>query len=263
MTIHGPADQVRAIVNAVRPAAHEDGLEDKDENPTFTKFMPQPRDEQGDLVDGTSWQYDNWGTKWGDCDTDITYENYESVASDRPGEIGSASLTYRTAWGPMTGLVKEISRLHPDVTIDIEYEEPGMSFFGIEQFRGGDIVHERHHEYDFSSGKIQLEDGWEVHFDTDWDDEDQDPSGTLSDAIVNAVEHMWTERSLAETSALADYGAVGYGASIETGALADYRAVDYGASIEAGAPVDEGAVDSRTLPDTGAGAPADEGIVSS
>jgi hypothetical protein len=246
MTIHGPADQVRAIVNAVRPVAHEDGLEDKDENPTFTKFMPQPRDEQGNLVEGTSWQYDNWGTKWGDCDTDIAYENYESVASNRPGETGSASLTYRTAWGPMTGLVKEISRLHPNVTIDIEYEEPGMSFFGIEQFRGGDIVHERHHEYDFSSGKIQLEDGWEVHFDTDWDDEDQDPSGTLSEAIVDAVEHMWTERSLAETSALADDGAV-----------------DCGTSAEAGAPADEGAVDSRTLPETGAGAPADEGIVSS
>lgn len=191
MSLHGPADQVKAILDAVRPVVDENGYGVKSENEklTFTKFMPQPRDENGELIGSTSWQYENWGTKWGDCDTDIVYEEYDNG-------VGSASLGYSTAWGPMTGLVKEMSRLHPNVTIDVEYEEPGMNFFGIEQFEAGDITLERHHEYDFETGKIILEDGWEVEFDTDWDNEDQDPSGTLSDAISAAMEHLWVTHSL-------------------------------------------------------------------
>ena len=212
MILHGPEDQVRSILDAVR---HVDGADDK--NLKFTKFMPQPTDENGELLDGTSWQYDNWGTKWGDCDTDIIYEEYDNG-------IGSASVGYSTAWGPMTGLVKEISRLHPGVTIDVEYEEPGMNFFGVEQFVGGRTILERHVEYDFESGKIVLPDGWETSFDTDWDDEDQDPSGTLNDAIHAAMERLWNEHSLFVGEALAGEGK-------------DYV-------FEAGAPTNEGTVQS-------------------
>lgn len=186
MSLNGPEDQVRAIIDAVRPVEDENGYRDKDSDKdlTFTKFMPQPRDEQGELIGSTSWQYENWGTKWGDCDTDIVYEEYADGK-------GSASLGYSTAWGPMSGLVKEISRQHPDVNIDIEYEEPGMNFFGVEQYLGGECIHDRHHEYDFNEGKITLSDGWTINFDTDWEDPDQDPVGTLSDAIHAAMEHLW------------------------------------------------------------------------
>ena len=184
MGLHGPSDQVRNIVNAVRPKG------DPEERLGLTNFMPQPTDENGELIEGVSWQYENWGTKWGDCDTDIVYEDYDDNGT------GSASLVYNTAWGPMTGLTKEISRLHPGVTIDVEYEEPGMNFFGVEQFVAGEAVLERHHEYDFETGKIVLPDGWEASFDTDWEDEDQDPMGTLNDAIHAAMEHMWVTKSL-------------------------------------------------------------------
>jgi len=183
MVLHGPEDQVRSILDAVR------SVEGKTDRATFTKFMPQPRDEQGELIGSTSWQYDTWGTKWGDCDTDICSETYLNGT-------GTASVGYSTAWGPMSGLVKEISRQHPGVTIDIEYEEPGMNFFGIEQYLGGECVHERHHEYDFNAGSITLPDGWSCAFDTDWDDEDQDPAGTLNDAVYAAIEHMWASKAL-------------------------------------------------------------------
>jgi hypothetical protein len=190
MTIIGPEAEVRSILSAIRPE-----LDDEDSG--LRKFMPQPKDENGELVGGTSWQYDNWGTKWGDCDTDITYEDYD-------GDNSSASLVYSTAWGPMSGLVAEISRLHPQCTIDVEYEEPGMCFFGIEQYRNGSVVLDRHHEYEFDSGVIKLPDGWEMNFDTDWDDEEQDPMGTLNDAIHAACEHMWTQDSLAGKLAPSD-----------------------------------------------------------
>jgi len=183
MVLHGPEDQVRSILEAVRP------VEGKSDELTFTKFMPQPRDEQGELIGSVDWQYDTWGTKWGDCDTDICSEEYSDGT-------GTASVGYTTAWGPMSGLVKEISRQHPGVTIDIEYEEPGMSFFGIEQYLGGELVHEQHHDYNFESGTITLPDGWTASFDTEWDDENQDPSGTLNDAVYAGLEHMWTTMGL-------------------------------------------------------------------
>lgn len=184
MTIVGPENEVRKIVDAVRPA------ETGDEDRRLITFMPQPTDDSGELIGGTSWQYDNWGTKWGDCDTEITWEEYDS-------EPSSASLMYTTAWGPASGLIAEISRQHPNCEISIEYEEPGMCFFGVEEFRAGDVVFQRHHEYDLDDGAIKLPDGWEMNFDTDWDDEEQDPIGTLNDAIHAAYEHMWSDYSLA------------------------------------------------------------------
>jgi hypothetical protein len=184
LSMSGPPDQVRAILDAVRPS---DGADD--EKLRLTKFMPQPVDEAGELIDGVSWQYDAWGTKWGDCDTEITSEEYTS-------NLGSGSLMYNTAWGPASGLMKEISRLHPNVTMDIEYEEPGMNFLGVEQYLNGELVHEQHHEYNFNDGFIKLEDGYKVDFDTDWDDENQDPAGTVNDAVYAALEHMWNHYGL-------------------------------------------------------------------
>lgn len=182
MSIHGPEAQVRAIVDSVRPG-------DENKELGLTTFMPQPKDESGELIGGVSWQYEMWGTKWGDCDTEISYEDYN-------GDSSTASLGYTTAWGPMSGLIKEISRQHPDVVIDIEYEEPGMNFFGVEQYKAGEVTYENHHEYDFSTGKITLADGWEMNFDTDFDDPEQDPFGTLNDAIYAAMEHLWTNKAL-------------------------------------------------------------------
>lgn len=178
MTVTGPEQQVRAIAAKVTDESN------------FTVFMPQPVDEAGELIDGTSWQYDNWGTKWGDSDTQINHEDYSNP------EASSLGLSYLTAWGPMTKLVCEISRIHPQCSIDIEYEESGMSFFGIERITAGEIVSESHHEYNFSDGAITLPTGFTCAFDTDWDDPEGDPSGSLNDAVFAAMEHLWVNLTL-------------------------------------------------------------------
>lgn len=185
MVVVGPETQVRSIIKA---AQSETGL---------TSLMPQPVDEAGEVIGGTSWQYDTWGTKWGDCDGDIVYEDYSNPEA-------SAGISYSTAWGPMSGLIAEVSRQHPDVVIDIEYEEPGMCFFGVESYKAGEIVFQHHHEYNFDEGVIKLPDGWEMPFDTDYEDEEQDPVGTLHDAIYAAYEHLWQEQSLNRTTAPSD-----------------------------------------------------------
>ena len=185
MVVSGPENEVRSIA---------DKLKTKDEDGKTTgqlrNFMPQPTDAAGELIGGCDWQYDNWGTKWGDCDTELCDETYDIPS------MSTISINYQTPWGPATGLIKEISRLHPSVTIDIEYEEMGMCFFGVEQYRNGETIYEHHQDYDFSSGVITLPDGWTGKFDTDHDNPEQDPWTTLSETIWSAIEHLWSLRSL-------------------------------------------------------------------
>ena len=180
LSVCGPESEVRSIADKLKTKT-EDG-----ENGRLADFMPQPTDATGELIGGVDWQYENWGTKWGDCETELSDENYAVPT------MSSISMHFQTPWGPASGLLKEISRLHPNVTIDNEYEEPGMNFFGIARYKGGELVIEEHHEYDFSKGVINLPNDWSINFDTDWDDPKQDPSETLNEAIYTAMEHLWS-----------------------------------------------------------------------
>lgn len=180
LSICGPETAIRSIADKLKEV-NEDG-----ERKRLADFMPQPTDADGELIGGVDWQYENWGTKWGDCETEISDENYAVP------EMSSISMHFQTPWGPAAGLLKEISRLYPNVSIDNEYEEPGMNFFGIARYKGGEAVIDEIHEYDFSKGVIELSDGWTANFDTDWDNPEQDPSETLNEAIVSAIDHLWS-----------------------------------------------------------------------
>jgi len=184
LSVCGPESEVRSIADKLK-TKKEDG-----ENGRLADFMPQPTDAAGELIGGVDWQYENWGTKWGDCETELSDENYAIPT------MSSISMHFQTPWGPASGLLKEISRLHPNVTIDHEYEEPGMCFFGIARYKGGELVIDEHNEYDFTSGVINLSDNWSINFDTDWDDPNQDPSSTLNDAVYSAMEHLWAKAAL-------------------------------------------------------------------
>ena len=185
LSICGPELEVRAIA---------DKLKTKDEDGKtigkLTDFMPQPTDAAGELIGGCDWQYDNWGTKWGDCDTELSDEDYTT------SELSTVSMFFMTPWGPADGLLTEISRLFPNVSLDNEYEEAGMAFFGIARYKGGAELFNENHDYDTSKGILELPDGWTANFDTDYDDPEQDPYGTLEEAIHSAQEHLWTTASL-------------------------------------------------------------------
>lgn len=184
LSICGPELEVRAIADKLK-AVNEDGEKNR-----LADFMPQPTDATGELIGGVDWQYENWGTKWGDCETEISDENYEVP------EMSSISMHFQTPWGPASGLLKEVSRLYPNISIDNEYEEPGMTFFGIARYKSGETVIDEYIEYNFSEGVIALSDGWTANFDTDHDDPQQDVYGTLDDAIHSAQEHLWNMSSL-------------------------------------------------------------------
>ena len=74
---------------------------------------------------------DNWGTKWGDCETDL-WITEEKIAG-----------YYQTAWGPLSiPFWEEVSKRYPTLQIAIGYREEGMAFEGAYSFYNGECVYE-------------------------------------------------------------------------------------------------------------------------
>lgn len=82
------------------------------------------------FADWYDWQLANWGTKW-DIQADLQLTSlYEAESS------------FDSAWSPPVIAMEYLSRLFPNVTIAISYDEPGVDFGGYTIFRGGGIVAE-------------------------------------------------------------------------------------------------------------------------
>ena len=89
--------------------------------------------------DPLDWQYRNWGTKWGDCETKITHD----IVSDNKREI---SLLFESPWNEPWMLLNDIAMKY-DLTIentwDIEMMERGTSKYPIDSY---EEVYERYRQ---------------------------------------------------------------------------------------------------------------------
>lgn len=97
------------------------------------------------------WNVANWGTKWGDSDTDLT--EYDD----------SIEFTFESAWSPPESGIKAISKLFPEMTFILSYREEGMDFYGATAFRDGEYA-EHGGEVSSVEGMKQIDyedDGWE------------------------------------------------------------------------------------------------------
>lgn len=109
-------------------------VEDKVNSPfTFTAFLPFPtepntywdyKDENGKLRQPWyDWNVSNWGTKWDAYEVEVqTNENSPLFAVYR----------FTTAWSPPIPVFEAIAQQHPEIEMDIQYEE--------EQGWGGEII---------------------------------------------------------------------------------------------------------------------------
>jgi len=102
--------------------------------------------------DWYDWAYDNWGTKWGDCDTDIGH----------PMQLANGSwevvMRYQTAWGPAdTGFLK-VSTLFPELLFTFDYDEEAGFFAGTEAYLNGASVFESMYEPCAYEGEVDYDD---------------------------------------------------------------------------------------------------------
>jgi hypothetical protein len=86
------------------------------------------------------WAYDNWGTKWGDCDTDISKPMEHSNGS------WEVQVHYQTAWGPADAGFLKVSALFPELLFTFDYDEEAGFFAGVHVFQDGAIVFESMYE---------------------------------------------------------------------------------------------------------------------
>lgn len=68
--------------------------------------------------DWYEWCVDKWGTKWGDCDTELL------DASD------TIDMRFDSAWSPPVDGIIHISTLFPNLLFSMSWAEEGMDFYG-------------------------------------------------------------------------------------------------------------------------------------
>ncbi len=76
------------------------------------------------------WNIAHWSTKWS--------PDVHSV------DVGGCSATvgYQTAWAPAEKLVRQLSKLYPDLVFVEAYLEEGMGFWGANTYVGGECPHQ-------------------------------------------------------------------------------------------------------------------------
>jgi hypothetical protein len=131
LTITGDAEAIKRFVADIT---------NEDESIEILKnLVPFPTElEGGDILDhngnaigqaftdgGYSWCLQNWGTKWGDCDTEITVNDDYLV------------LKYQTAWSPALEGLEQISAMFPTLTFQTDWVEEGWGFIGAASFQNG------------------------------------------------------------------------------------------------------------------------------
>jgi hypothetical protein len=87
---------------------------------------------------GYDWEYANWGTKWGDCNTEV----YD--VSDT-----HMNLYFETAWSAPHNFWKKVSADYPTLTFSMSYEEEMRQFAGEATYEAGEAsIDEWEPEYD-------------------------------------------------------------------------------------------------------------------
>lgn len=142
LSITGPEQDVRAFHAAVSIDRGED-------SGIIRTFLPFPTelegkditDKNGDVVgrafsdEGYNWCLKNWGTKWGDYDTDVVSEPSEIIDGD-----WQVIYSYDTAWSPADAAIITIAKQFPNLTFAVSWQEEGFQSCGALVAKGENHV---------------------------------------------------------------------------------------------------------------------------
>ena len=109
-------------------------------------------------TDWYSWCNDNWGTKWGDCET--TFDEpvpFEFGLND--SSVLLVEFWFQTAWSPFgNSFMERISERFPSLVFVDCYEETGMCFRGARLFHAGLCFFDQSEDITYSSEDLDIED---------------------------------------------------------------------------------------------------------
>jgi hypothetical protein len=79
--------------------------------------------------DWYDWCCSHWGTKWGDCNTELNGQSDTHL-----------DFSFDSAWSPPIDGLAHISTMFPTLSFTITYEEGGMGYFGATKIENGETA---------------------------------------------------------------------------------------------------------------------------
>lgn len=83
--------------------------------------------------DWYGWRNENWGTKWGDCETHLA-----QTLTASPNNFATVAFSFDTAWAPPIEAFHKIASDYPKILFCLYYQEPGMGFCGKNVWANGE-----------------------------------------------------------------------------------------------------------------------------
>ena len=191
ISISGNADLIKKLKEFVgRPITDEDGKQVevlyslaniKPSTPDSESLLGKDFESKGQ----DDWYHNNinsWGTKW-----DVCGNVYMSDYKEGDESIG---YSFDSAWSPPTPTTQTLSEIFPELTIEHKYYETGCDFWGIETYKGGEMISEEGGEMSHSAWVDSLGmDCWNCN-------ENDDPEYWYSDC-PSAIEAQKKEEATA------------------------------------------------------------------
>lgn len=140
LQITGPDVDIRRFIHITKC--------DEKEPYVIAQHMPIPDEFKGD--GWYTWCVNNWGTKWGDYETQLFKE-----------QVDEAIFHYQTAWGPFSDeFLQKISKPFPTLTFLMQYQETGCCFAGVSAVCNGDVLYSECVEPELPEYNEDNEDQW-------------------------------------------------------------------------------------------------------
>jgi hypothetical protein len=118
--------------------------------------------------DWYDWQYETWGTKWGDCSTDL------DKALQIPEGSWELQVNYQTAWGPAEAGFLKVSTMFPTLLFVFDYDEEAGFFAGIQAMQDGASVFESMYEPCSYEGEVDYDNEESIYKYEAWKEEKTD-----------------------------------------------------------------------------------------
>ena len=152
ISVSGNPELIKKLKDFVGRPIRED--DERIEEPIYSlaNIMPSTPDAPpilGEMSKSTGhedWYHNNinsWGTKW-----DVAGNVYMNNYKEGDEFIG---YTFDSAWSPPTPTTERLSEIFPELTIEHKYYESGCDFWGIETYKGGEMISEEGGELDHSA----------------------------------------------------------------------------------------------------------------
>jgi hypothetical protein len=143
ISISGNPELIKKLKDFVgRPIERQD---EKIEEPIYSlaNIMPSTPDstpllgEMSKSAGFEDWYHNNinsWGTKW-----DVAGNVYMNDYKEGDEFI---SYSFDSAWSPPSPTTERLSEIFPELTIEHKYYESGCDFWGIDTYKGGELISE-------------------------------------------------------------------------------------------------------------------------